>query len=73
VLFVFNGTVLELFDRGPNGSSRFHREFLPGMKVDSGVLTIDNPDKTYNVFSFAPEQRPALEALVTAVAAVRDA
>jgi hypothetical protein len=73
VLFVFDGTILELFDRGPNGSARFHREFLPGMAIDRGVLTINNPDKTYNIFSFSPEQQPALEELMAAVSAARGA
>ncbi len=73
VLFVFDGTVLELFDRGPNGSARFHREFLPGMAIDRGILTINNPDKTYNIFPFSEEQQPALEELMASVAAARGA
>lgn len=73
VLLRFDGTVLELFDRGVSGSARYHREFMPGLKLDGGVLTVNNPDKTYRVYGFSPEQGPALETLVAAALATRSA
>jgi hypothetical protein len=71
VLLRFDGTVLELFDRGASGSARYHREFMPGLTADGGVLTINNPDKTYRVYGHSAEQGPALEALVAAALAAR--
>lgn len=73
VLLRFDGTVLELFDRGVSGSARYHREFMPGLKLDSGILTINSPDKTYRVYGFSAEQQPALEELVAAALAARGA
>lgn len=69
VLLSFDGTVLELFDRGVSGSARYHREFMPGLKLEGGVLTVNNPDQTYRVYSYSAEQEPALEALVAAALA----
>jgi hypothetical protein len=70
VLLCFDRTVLELFDRSPAGSARYHREFMPKLQIDNGILTLIHPDKTYNVFGFSPEQQPALEQLTAAVAAL---
>jgi hypothetical protein len=68
----FDGTILELFDRGPGGSARFHHDFMPKLEIDSGILTVINPDKTYNIFPFEDDQRAALESLIAAVEAARE-
>jgi hypothetical protein len=73
VLLRFDGDVLELFDRGVSGSARYHREFMPGLKLDGGVLTVNNPDKTYRVYGYSAEQQPPLETLVAAALAARGA
>lgn len=67
----FDGTVLELFDRGPGGSSRFHLDFMPKLEIGDDVLTVINPDTTYNIFSFEDDQRAALEALKSVVDSAR--
>lgn len=39
---------------------------MPGPKLDGGVLTVSDPDRTYCVYAYSAEQGPALEALVSA-------
>ena len=70
-IFRFDGEILELF--AMDGSQRFHPRLLPELWIDGDFLYVRRRDTTTLPWLFEASQRPQLEALISAVAAVRDA
>jgi hypothetical protein len=68
-VFAFDGRVLEIFAR--DGSARFHPTVLPELWIDDGIVFVRRLDHTTRPWAFDEVQRPQLELLLQAVAAVR--
>ena len=68
-VFRFDGEILEIF--AMNGSMRFHPSLLPELWIDGEFLYVRRRDVTTTPWIFDEAQRAQIEALVSAVAAVR--
>ncbi len=69
----FDGIVLEIFTPYREGSIRYHAGLMVDCRIDGSVLTVDFQRSEIGLWPFREEQRPQVETLVAAIAAVRAA
>ncbi len=69
----FDGTILELFQITPEGSSRYRDRFLPKITAEGGFLYFTHPDLSVRPYGYPPEEEAAVQELMAAVAAARPA
>ena len=67
----FDGRVFEVFSPYQEGSVRYHVHLMVDFKIDGNVLTANFVRNDIGLWPFTEDQRPAVEALVAEVNAVR--
>lgn len=67
----FDGSVLEVFGIGRDGSARYRVELLRNIGIDGTMLQIQSGDITTMPYAFDERQRGQVERLVQAVVAAR--
>jgi hypothetical protein len=70
-LVSFDGRVFEVFSPYQEGSTRYHVMLMVNFWIDGATLTANLQRNDIGLWPFSEDERPAVEALVAEVNAVR--